>query len=216
MGEQGDQRDIRNHMMPRVAILVLAAGLSKRFGPRNKLLEDFCGKTVLWHTVRAATAANVGPVYVVTGEHHTEICAALAELDVLIRFNPSFSDGMGNSLAFGVEKLPGDLDGVMILAGDMPLISARFIQTMFGTFAGANAEKIVFAATRDGEQRNPVIWPRDVFPALRNHTGQGGAKALLSRLSARTIECRTEHDHLLSDIDTPDDLEHARTLISEM
>ncbi|MBV9281887.1 MAG: NTP transferase domain-containing protein, partial [Chloroflexi bacterium] len=47
--------------------IVLASGLSRRFGPSNKLLADLHGVPVVSRTVTAYIAAGLSPVLVVVG-----------------------------------------------------------------------------------------------------------------------------------------------------
>ena len=71
-------RDVENAPLraPRIAALVLAAGLSSRMGS-NKLLEGWRGHPLLRWTVEAALASDARPVIVVTGNEAPKIEAAL-------------------------------------------------------------------------------------------------------------------------------------------
>ena len=51
--------------MPANCVLILAAGLSKRFG-ENKLLQYFRGRRLVEYSLETAIVADVGDVFVVT------------------------------------------------------------------------------------------------------------------------------------------------------
>ena len=87
-------------MSPAVALsdlsaVVLAAGLSRRAAPHNKLLFPFGGDTVVRATVHAFCGAGLGEVLVVTGHQREPVEAALAGLPVRIVFAEDFAAGHG-------------------------------------------------------------------------------------------------------------------------
>ncbi len=65
---------------------------------------------------------------------------------------------------------------------------------------------IVYPTTPDGDQRNPVLWPRRFFPELASLAGAEGAKALLRSHPDESAAVRVESASLFADVDTPADL----------
>ncbi len=57
---------------PRIAAVVLAAGLSSRMGS-NKLLAEWRGKPLVRWTVESALASEAKPVIVVTGHESAKV-----------------------------------------------------------------------------------------------------------------------------------------------
>jgi CTP:molybdopterin cytidylyltransferase MocA len=104
-----------------------------------------------------------------------------------------------------VNALSDRTIGVAILLADMPLIRTATLNALADAFIAANASRIVYAADLDGTQRNPVIWPRSSFTALRNLTEDRGAKALIHDAVAVTVRDRLE----FLDVDTRDALSTA-------
>jgi molybdenum cofactor cytidylyltransferase len=191
-----------------IAALVLAAGRSRRFGPGNKLLADLEGAPVLARTLAAVSAAGFKQTLVVTGQDH----AAL--IDVLQRFRVQIvscaaGEGMGASIAASVAMLAADIDGLAIIPGDMPLVTPQTLQTLLQTFTAHAGSSIVYAADRDGTQRNPVFWPRSYVPQLAALKGDRGAKFLISDAIAVRISDTNE----LLDVDDPADLVKARNIV---
>ena len=71
-------------------------------GAQNKLLLPFSGQTVLEATLTQLCAAEIGPVYVVTGHERVLIAPVLADFPVAEVFNPVFEAGMTSSIQAGV------------------------------------------------------------------------------------------------------------------
>lgn len=188
-----------------VGAVLLAAGASTRFGPANKLLADVQGRPMIRRTAETLRQAIDGPLIVVTGFEAELIEAALDGLSVGFCRNPGWRDGMGSSVAAGIAALPDACSGAFILPGDIPHLTPALLARMCAAFDG---DTILFPVTGDGQQRNPVLWPRRYFPELRSLSGTAGAKALLARHrdGARPVQAS---DAELADIDTQEALRGA-------
>jgi molybdenum cofactor cytidylyltransferase len=192
-----------------IAALVLAAGRSRRFGPGNKLLADLEGTPVLAHTLAAVCAAGFDRTLVVTGQDHAALTNILRRFRVHIVSCADDGEGMGTSIAAGVAMLAPNIDGLAIIPGDMPLLTPQTLQTLLQTFAAHAGSSIVYAADRDGAQRNPVFWPRSYIPQLAVLKGERGAKSLIGEAIAVLISDTNE----LLDVDNPADLVKACNII---
>ncbi len=185
----------------RIAALVLAAGRSSRMGS-NKLLEAVGGQPMIRHAVAAAMAV-ADPVLVVTGNEGAKVRAALADIaDVRFVENPDYSNGLSTSLICGINALPGDCDGVLMLLGDMPGVDAALLERLVAAFDPA-AGRAIIAPVHDGKRGNPVLWGKEHFDALRGLTGDTGARALLATNPVFTVPGGAG---ALADLDTPEAL----------
>ena len=194
------------HSLPRIAAVILAAGRSTRMGPANKLLADLNGKPLVRWVAEAALASQTRPVLAVTGHQAAEVKAALAGLDVTLVDNPDYATGLASSLRAGIRALPEATDGVLVLLGDMPRITAAHIDRLIAASASG---KIVVPA-HEGRRGNPVLWPARFFLALVALEGDAGAKRLLTAHAADVHEVDLASDAIFLDIDTPDALAHER------
>ena len=188
---------------PRIAAVVLAAGLSSRMGS-NKLLAEWRGKPLVRWTVESALESEARPVIVVTGHESAKIEAALKGLDVKIVHNLHYAAGFSASLKAGIRAVPGNCDGAIVLLGDMPEIAASLIDRMIAAFSPPDGRSICVAVH---EQRcgNPVLWARRFFSEIETLNGDVGAKELIS--VHEDVVCDIEADGaVLRDIDTPDAL----------
>lgn len=202
-------RDEQPAQLPRIGAVVLAGGLSSRMGS-NKLLAQVAGEPLVRHAVEAALASAADPVIVVTGNASDAVEGALAGLKVQFVHNPDFSEGLSTSLKCGVNALPADCDGALILLGDMPGVSAALIDRMIAGFDPAEGRAICVAA-RGGRRGNPVLWARRFFPEILALEGDVGAKALMAAHGEMVVEVEAADDGPLTDIDTPEALKAYRS-----
>jgi len=194
----------------RVAIVVLAAGQSRRMGRRNKLLETVDGEPMVCHAARAAVAAAAGrPVVVVTGHERDRVEAALRSFDVEFAHNPDYDAGLSTSLAMGLAALPSRVDGAIICLGDMPGIRARHLERLREAFDPETGAAIC-VATRRGKRGNPVLFAARFFPEMRDVEGDVGARHLIGAYADLVREVEMPDDAVLLDIDSPSALEAFR------
>jgi molybdenum cofactor cytidylyltransferase len=193
--------------MGALGAVLLAAGASERFGSDNKLLTDIDGRPMVRVVADALLGAScVGEVLVVTGHDAPAVEGPLDSLEVRFVFNADWRDGMGGSIALGVSKLAADLDGALVVPGDMPFLKPSVIESLGARFRERDGDSIVFPATPAGEQRNPVIWPRRFFGLLEGLTGPQGGKRLLIELAGSCSAVLMTDETVLLDIDAADDL----------
>lgn len=196
-------------MMP-LAAIVLAAGASKRFGAGNKLLAQIGGRPLVRRVAEETLMSGVTDVVVVTGYDAPLIEEALSGLAVRIVENQSWRSGMGTSIATGARALGPDASGAFIVPGDMPSLNAGLLRTLAAAFDRRGGQSVVYPATPDGEQRNPVLWPRRYFPDLMALSGPDGAKGKLQNLADAAIAVPFADATLFADVDTRAELEAAR------
>ena len=187
----------------RIASIVLAAGRSSRMGPRNKLLEPINGEPMVRRAAATALASGAQPVVVVTGHEAPAVTAALRGLDVTAILNPDYADGLSTSLRAGLRALSPDIDGALILLGDMPETEVGVLRALMAAFTGTSA---ICVPVRHGRRGNPVLWGRRYFAEMMELTGDTGAKPLMARHEAKLVDVEVMTDSIFHDIDAPDDL----------
>jgi len=189
----------------RIGGVVLAAGLSRRMG-RNKLIAEVTGKTLVRHAAEAALTGGLDPVVVVTGHQAAEIEKSLAGLPVAFVHNPDFAEGLSTSLKTGIESLPADCAGAMVLLGDMPGVTHELVTRVGAAFDPAKGRNIC-VATAQGERGHPVLWGRQFFAELMRLSGDMGARGLMAAHPENIVEVVAGNAGPLTDIDTPEALE---------
>ena len=195
---------------PKAAAVVLAAGRGTRMGGPNKLLAEVAGKPLLRHAVEAALASRARPVVVVTGHEHANIEAVLAGLDVTFVHNPDFSQGLSTSLKVGLAALPDEIDGTLVLLGDMPRVTPTLLNRLVDAF-DPDGGALAVVPVRDGHRGNPVLFSRIFFPELQNVTGDVGGRGIVGSHGEGVVEIKVEDDAAFLDVDTPEALEAVRS-----
>jgi molybdenum cofactor cytidylyltransferase len=193
--------------MGALGTVLLAAGGSERFGADNKLLTEINGQPIVRVVAEALLGAScVDEVLVVTGHDAPAVEDALDGLKDRFVLNVDWRDGMGGSIALGVSKLAANVDGALIVPGDMPFLTPSVIESLDTRFRERDGDSIIFPATPAGEQRSPVIWPRRFFGLLEGLTGPQGGKRLLIELAGSCSAVLMTDETVLLDIDAADDL----------
>lgn len=192
---------------PRVAGLLLAAGLSRRMGPANKLLAPLGGKPLVRHAGEALMASEAQPVIVVTGHEAEAVKAALAGLSVTFVHNERYGEGLSASLKTGLDALGAraDVDAALVMLADMPRVGPEIINRLIAAFNPIEGRGIC-VPTYHGKRGNPVLWGRSYFAAMGELEGDVGARALLGTFAEAVCEVAVEEEAVLVDIDTPDAL----------
>lgn len=190
---------------PRVAAIVLAAGLSSRMAGRNKLLAMLNGQPLVRHAVAAAAASMADPVIVVTGHEADAVEGALRGMQVRFARNPAPYAGLGSSLRCGLAAIPGDADAAVVLLGDMPRVRAHNIDKLIAAFDPGGGRAIC-VPVRHGKRGNPVLWGARFFSEMMAIEGDTGAKHLMGVYPDLVCEVEMEDDATQTDIDTPEAL----------
>jgi len=190
---------------PRIAAVILAAGRSSRMGEQNKLLAAVGEAPMVAHVAEVALVSDAEQVIVVTGHEAEQVQQALAAIKVGTVFNPDYASGMASSLRRGLEAVSQDMDGAMILLGDMPFVGAREINELIAEF-NPHMERDIVAPFRKGRRGNPVLWARRYFPAMMALSGDTGARGLLKEHAANVWDVPVSSDAVFADFDTPEAL----------
>lgn len=188
----------------RIAILLLAAGASRRMRGRDKLLEKIDGTPLLRRVADAACASAARDVVVVLGARAEARAKALAGLPIQTTQNPDWESGMASSIRSGITALDPAVEAALILLGDMPDVDVSLIDRVLGGFDPQNGIDIVRPVSASGPVGNPVLFGRRHFPALQALSGDAGAKSVIAANRDSVLDLPTADDRSLVDLDTPE------------
>lgn len=189
-----------------VAGVVLAAGLSRRMGRRNKLVLEVDGEPMVRRVAGTALAAGLDPVVVVGAEGAPELAQALGGLPVRLVANRRPEEGLSSSLRVGLDCLPAEVAGAVVLLGDMPWVRPEHVRSLLAAFDPASGREVC-VPTSGGRRGNPVLWGARFFGEMRALLGDAGAKSLMERHADALREVPVEGDGVLRDVDTPEELQ---------
>jgi len=181
----------------RTIAVVLAAGLSKRFGG-DKLLVPLQGKPLAAHV--AATMA------VLDGTHCIAVCspsearqAIFTEHGFEIVVNADPRRGLASSLALGARRaLDLAAERMLVCLADMPFVSVAHLRLLLA------AEGDVVTTESDGARSPPAVFSRPMILQLTQLMGDAGARHLLR--GAAVIHVAPE---MVRDFDLPLDFRQA-------
>lgn len=105
--------------------IILAGGKSTRM-KQNKMLLDFKGHPLIWHTIQTFNGL-VSKIIIVTGKYDKEIKEALKNENVTFIHNFNYEKGMFSSILTGVKETSEDF---FVIPGDCPFVSSETIKIM--------------------------------------------------------------------------------------
>jgi molybdenum cofactor cytidylyltransferase len=185
----------------RTMLILLAAGRSERFGPRDKLTQDFLGKPLAFHVVTALEAVPFRARIVV--RNGTDLDFAARGYRVIHNDRPE--QGMSGSVRLGVASAQASgAEAVLIALADMPRVTATHIYRLLDAADGSDA---VVASSDGVKPCPPALFGADRFAELLALEGDAGARAMVAG-GKHVISPAQE----LLDIDRPEDLERLRAL----
>ncbi|MFA6958666.1 MAG: NTP transferase domain-containing protein [Thermoanaerobaculia bacterium] len=188
-----------------VPVAILAAGGSTRMGEAKQLL-DVGGESMLRRAVSGAIAARAGEVIVVAGAHAEAIANDLAGLDVRVVVNRDWQSGIASSVvaAVGAAEESG-AHAIVITLADQPFVGQAHIRRLASTIRASEARIVASAYPEGGGV--PAAFDRELFAELKSLRGDTGARDLIRRLPAMTLEIPIERT---ADVDTREEYERLR------
>ena len=192
-----------------IAAIILAAGRSSRMMGTNKLLEKFSDESLIRIAVETTIKSGASPIFVVVGHQSERIIAEIADLDVQCVTNPDFAKGLSTSLQAGLRALPKEVDGAIVMLGDMPLVTPTVLQKLMDSFR-AKPECLAVVPSYREKWGNPVLLARSLFHAASELTGDSGARKLLEMHRDQVVEVIVSDDAVTIDLDTPEAFSSAR------
>ncbi|WP_040845656.1 bifunctional UDP-N-acetylglucosamine diphosphorylase/glucosamine-1-phosphate N-acetyltransferase GlmU [Thiorhodococcus drewsii] len=118
----------------KLGVVILAAGLGKRMrSSLPKVLHPLAGRPLLLHVLDAARGCEAAQVVVVHGHGGERVQSALQDEECAWA-EQAEQRGTGHAL---IQAMPlmGDMDRVMVLYGDVPLISPQTLRRLIATGA---------------------------------------------------------------------------------
>ncbi len=177
-------------------VLVLAAGVSRRFGSdKRRYLLD--GKPLLVHCLDAIAAAGLPP-RVCIGPDDGDLVISLGATGVQFIECDQARRGMGATLAQGVARCD-DWDGVLVALGDMPWVLPETFRTVSQSLLPGQIVQPVYE-NRPGQ---PVAFSAAFFDKLRGLDGDIGGRELLREHENQLLKTAVNDPGIHQDVDTP-------------
>jgi len=196
-----------------ISLIILAAGLSIRF-PGNKLLSKIGGKPVIRRVVEQAIQSRADEVVVVLGYDSERVKEALKGLECTFVYNESYLEGQSTSVRKGVASVSNHAEAVLILPGDVALISSKIIDTVIEEYR--RTDGLILVASYKGHAGHPILISHTLFGEIEGINEETmGLKALVDRHRSSVKKVETGSRSVLIDIDTPEDFSKALSELSQ-
>lgn len=196
----------KTHEKKKIAVLLLAAGQSRRMGAQNKLLALVNGKPMIRHAVEEIMASKAEHVLMVTGYEPEKVLNTVWDMDVPSVQNDLYAEGISTSVKLGFSILAQDYDGIIVCLGDMPFVTAAVLDQLIDAFDPVEGRAIVVPGFK-GKRGNPAIISSQFADDVAEITGDMGAKAVISNNDHVVHIIEIDSSNIFADIDTPDILE---------
>ena len=173
---------------------------------QNKLLMPWGETTVLGQVVKTLAQAGVPETIVVIGHEAEAIRESVQDLPCRTYMNLRYPEGMGRSIAAGVQACLPQTEGFLIVPGDMPALSQELVSEILER-ASENGLVVPRFGVRLGQ---PVYFGRVCRSELEALSGESGARNILEAHRDHIQFIDVEDERVFDDIDTIEDYRRQR------
>jgi UDP-N-acetylglucosamine diphosphorylase/glucosamine-1-phosphate N-acetyltransferase len=157
----------REGQLDNIAIIILAAGLGTRMkSDKAKVLHPILGVPMICHVLKTACNVADRDVIVVVGHQADRVQAACQKVRPVSFALQSEQNGTGHAVQCAMPAVPENVQHVVILCGDVPLLKANTIKDLIRDHVQAARDLTLLAV----ELTNPTGYGRVVMNADRQLT----------------------------------------------
>ncbi|MEL7444427.1 MAG: nucleotidyltransferase family protein [Pseudomonadota bacterium] len=183
-----------------IAVAVLAAGKSRRFGRADKLSADFRGKPLGLHAAETLSALNVMDKWVIARDANPACDHGWRQAGFDVIANPRAEEGMGTSVALAaMHAQQAGSRALVICLADMPLVPQSHFSALCEAVIEAGRAAIVVSSSRTS-RTPPAGFGSNHFGKLARLSGDSGARDLLA--AGRAIRCDPDWLVDIDDVET--------------
>lgn len=183
--------------------IILAAGEGKRMG-KVKLTLPLGDKQLIEWVLQAVKLAPLDKYFLVVRPEDKEIIKIGESWGAEIVLNPDFQSGMSSSIKKAVSNIsPEKIEGLLILLGDQPLITADIINQIIRNFSPGKEEIVV--PFYKGQQGNPVLFDIYWLDELLRLYGDVGGRVVVKTYPEKIKKVEILNRAIIEDIDSEED-----------
>ncbi len=190
---------------PRIGIVILAAGESRRMGA-PKPLRNLAGKRLLEHilTNTFLSRDSVHPV-VVLGHEADRVRRSVPPGVVCIE-NREYEKGRLSSVQCGLRALPGPVEGAFIWPVDCPLVPGDVLEALTESFTSPES---ICVPSYDLRRGHPPLIGAAFFQEIESMGPDESLRELYSTHSENLQHVIVDSEAILHNLNTPDELQTA-------
>lgn len=205
--------------LKKLSVILLAAGESRRMGAINKLTLPVDGVPLLRRMAMMlcnygrAESCGFAEVVVVTGHKQREAVEQLSRLPTRIAHNANYTEGQMSSVVCGLNALTQPVDGVMVCLSDLPLLDFEDLRRIHSAFS--ESAKPILVPTFKGQRGNPIVLASEQVDEIVSTGRNLGCRHLIEREPERVSTLEMPNDHVIVDMDTPDNYKSVLARVAE-
>ncbi|MEP3889858.1 MAG: nucleotidyltransferase family protein [Hellea sp.] len=182
------------------ALIILASGLSERFGTADKLMVDFRGKPLVQHVIDAAKDVRFARRFAVIPRLSKRRRALFSGQDFTLIENDTPEAGQGGSLKLAAQAARDDgYSAICVMLGDMPFVQTADLINLLRNLSGKDRG----ISHCNNTLMPPAIFTNEALDALLSLDPDSGAKALFN---SEDFYKHPLSERAARDIDTPETL----------
>ncbi|MCR8669234.1 nucleotidyltransferase family protein [Aestuariibaculum sp. M13] len=165
---------------PEIALVILAAGASKRMEKPKQLLP-WGDSTLIEHSIKTALRVKGSPVFVVLGANFEILSEQIESYPIEVIHNSDWKQGLGTSISKAVKYITDfklNFDGILFLLADQPFITTDYLEQIIANYK-PNKAQIIATSYIEGEKGVPVLFDAEYVSELESLTEDVGAKRVL-------------------------------------
>ena len=148
-----------------VAVIILAAGMGTRMkSDKAKVLHLLCGRPMIDYVVTTARQIPQASIILVIGHQAQEVRQVVNQQHDVAYAYQKEQLGTGHAVQCALPLVPDAVEDVIILCGDVPLLSAKTLNQFLYDHRHAKRDISILGVT----MRNPYGYGRLVLDAERN------------------------------------------------
>lgn len=180
-------------------LILLAAGLSRRFGAENKLLWELEGLPLYRHTLDKLEQLQAPDTRLLVMTNTPEIQAWCQSRKIPWGESPQAAQGISHTIRAALA-LAGEPEAYVFFVADQPKLEKTTIRRLLSVCEARHAR---LGCLVSGEHRgNPVWFSADLRPELEQLTGDTGGRAVLKRHWEQAVTLEVNRKEL-EDVDLP-------------
>jgi CTP:molybdopterin cytidylyltransferase MocA len=175
-------------------------------GVTPKCLIQINQTSLLERQLRALHLLAPVQISLVTGYFHEQIEAAISNKNVEIIRNPEPARGQQHSVRLGLARMHADLDLIMIVLADQPLLGTDDFRELIAAFQKRAAHTQIMYPMVEAQRGNPVLMSVAVVQAFLNESCDVTCRQYIDTHRDKVYQYQTANDHFIVDLDTLEDL----------
>ena len=181
-------------------------------GDTDKRFLLYKGKPLVNHVMLNLWNSKQSQLIIVMQDNDNHLLNGQDNEQIKVVVNPDYQHGMTTSIQTGVAAVSEQTTGYMICLADQPLITTEDYNQIIEAFKNSylSNKKCIIVPFFEGKKGNPVIFSEYYREAILTHKNMEGCKEIIQANKENIIKIDMPTNHILKDVDTPEDYENLK------